>query len=74
MDILILNRKIEIAPVFLYDEIEEACLKVFKDKGLKRCIIKHRGREPVEVPHSYPTAFNIMLAGAEISELEFKQF
>ena len=74
MDILILNKKIELGPVFLYDDMEDTFLKVFNDNGVKRCILKHRGCKPVEVPNSYPTAFNIMLAGVEVTEQEFERF
>lgn len=73
MDILILNEKIKRGPVFLYDDIEEAYLKVFNDNGQMRCILKHKGYQSVEVPHSYPTAFNIMLAGVEVTEQEFEE-
>lgn len=74
MNILHLNEKIKKGPVYLYDDIEEACLKVFLDNREMKCMLKHKGRVPVEVSHTYTTAFDIMLAGVEIKEEQFNQF
>ena len=74
MNIIELNRRIESGVVYLYDDINEACLKVYLENGEKKCEIKHKGRQPKEVDYSYPTAFDIMLSGIEISEKRYKEF
>lgn len=74
MNISKLCQMIEKAPVYLYDDIEEACLKVFLDNREMKCMLKHKGRAPVEVSHTYTTAFDIMLGGKEITEKEYKDF
>ena len=74
MNIIELNQKIKDGAVYLYDDINEACLKVYLKEGEKRCELKHRGKAPVVVHYSYPTAFDIMLGGKEIAEKDYKDF
>ena len=74
MNIIELNKRIEGEIVYLYDDINEACLKVYLKNGEKKCEIKHRGRQPKEIHYSHATAFDIMLSGIEISEAKYKEF
>lgn len=73
MNIIKLNEIIKEHPVYLYDDINEACLKVYLEDGHKRCELKHKGRRAVDVHFSYSTAFDIMLSGKEITEEEYKK-
>lgn len=57
--------------VYVYDDFEDAAVRLVCSTGETKTYLKHRNHNEVELPQSYETICEIILGGEEISKQEY---
>ena len=57
--------------VYIFDDFEEAAVRLVPTNGETKAYIKHLGRTETEISQSSEAVFNIVLSGNEITKSEY---
>lgn len=57
--------------VYVYDDFEDAAVRLVYSDGETQAYLKHRNHNEVKLPQSYETICEIILGGEEISKQEY---
>ncbi len=59
--------------IYLRDDFEEACIRLYADKDGTHAFLKHTHTQEIARPQSNEKVFNITLGGKEISKKEYNE-
>ncbi len=75
MDLVKLGKRVAAGEtIFLCDDFEEACVRVYIKENKTHTYFKKSGRVEIEVPFSNEIIFEMLLGGREITEEEYRKY